>query len=80
MDLLYEENYINVASEYNPRTIYEWNIDGQSDYQIFQTLQNILMFSTISKANGNTEPQIAQIITGGFSGQLKGRWDNYLTP
>uniref|UniRef100_A0A7N0UH36 DUF7746 domain-containing protein n=1 Tax=Kalanchoe fedtschenkoi TaxID=63787 RepID=A0A7N0UH36_KALFE len=38
------------------------------------------MYSTISKTAGNTDSNIAKMITAGFTGQLKGWWDNYLTP
>uniref|UniRef100_A0A7N0TRA8 Uncharacterized protein n=1 Tax=Kalanchoe fedtschenkoi TaxID=63787 RepID=A0A7N0TRA8_KALFE len=38
------------------------------------------MYSTISKTAGNTDLNIAKMITAGFTGQLKGWWDNYLTP
>uniref|UniRef100_A0A7N0VFA8 CCHC-type domain-containing protein n=1 Tax=Kalanchoe fedtschenkoi TaxID=63787 RepID=A0A7N0VFA8_KALFE len=37
------------------------------------------MYSTISKTAGNTDSNIAKMITAGFTGQLKGWWDNYLT-
>uniref|UniRef100_A0A7N0V3I5 CCHC-type domain-containing protein n=1 Tax=Kalanchoe fedtschenkoi TaxID=63787 RepID=A0A7N0V3I5_KALFE len=40
----------------------------------------MLMYSTISKTAGNTDSNIAKMITAGFTGQLKGWWDNYLTP
>ncbi|XP_070010111.1 uncharacterized protein [Nicotiana sylvestris] len=39
----------------------------------------MLMYSTIYKVNKNTDRAIAEMIIAGFTGQLKGWWDNYLT-
>ncbi|XP_071686784.1 uncharacterized protein [Rutidosis leptorrhynchoides] len=38
------------------------------------------MYSTIAKSNGNNDKTIANMIIAGFTGQLKGWWDNYLKP
>ena len=37
------------------------------------------MYSTICKANKNSEQNTASMVIAGFTGQLKGWWDNYLT-
>ncbi|XP_060200454.1 uncharacterized protein LOC132628707 [Lycium barbarum] len=39
----------------------------------------MLIYNTICKANKNSDRNIAEIIIAGFTGQLKGWWDNYLT-
>lgn len=36
--VLFEKNSMNSALSYDSRSIYNWNIDGQSDYQIMTTL------------------------------------------
>ncbi|KAG5585430.1 hypothetical protein H5410_045864 [Solanum commersonii] len=38
----------------------------------------MLMYSTICKTNKNSDKTIADMIIAGFTGQLKGWWDNYL--
>ncbi|KAG5615270.1 hypothetical protein H5410_015094 [Solanum commersonii] len=38
----------------------------------------MLMYNTICKANKNSDKTIVDMITTGFTGQLKGWWDNYL--
>ncbi|KAK9733217.1 hypothetical protein RND81_04G051800 [Saponaria officinalis] len=38
------------------------------------------MYSTICKQLKNSDSNIAKTIISGFTGQLKGWWDNYLTP
>ncbi|XP_060200414.1 uncharacterized protein LOC132628669 [Lycium barbarum] len=37
------------------------------------------MYNTIRKANSNADWTIVEMIIAGFTGQLKGWWDNYLT-
>ena len=37
-----------------------------------------MMYSTIAKNNGNNDKSVANMIIAGFTGQLKGWWDNYL--
>ncbi|XP_075095087.1 uncharacterized protein LOC142173403 [Nicotiana tabacum] len=40
----------------------------------------MLMYSTIYKVHKNSEKTIVDMIVAGFTGQLKGWWDNYLRP
>ncbi|KAL7258071.1 hypothetical protein ACSBR1_004233 [Camellia fascicularis] len=55
------------------------NIDGKSEYQIFETIHQMLMYNPVCKQNDNTNSQIAWFIINGFTGILKGWWDNILT-
>ncbi|PIA24762.1 hypothetical protein AQUCO_35200002v1 [Aquilegia coerulea] len=80
VDVLNEEDYISIQTSYSAKTIYEWNIDNLSEYMIYVTLHRILMFATVCKNSNNTDQQTAGCIIAGFSGQLKGWWDNILTP
>ncbi|XP_028115638.1 uncharacterized protein LOC114313449 [Camellia sinensis] len=79
VDILYEENFLQNHKHYQSRTIYEWNIDGLTDYQIYETLQHMMMFATVCKQNENTDHQVVRFIVSGFTGILKGWWDNILT-
>ena len=36
------------------------------------------MYATVAKNNGNSDKQVAKMVIAGFTGQLKGWWDNYL--
>lgn len=38
------------------------------------------MYSTICKIINISDRHITEFVTAGFSGQLKGWWDHYLTP
>ncbi|PIA24761.1 hypothetical protein AQUCO_35200001v1 [Aquilegia coerulea] len=80
IDILNEEDYIAVQTSYSAKTIYEWNIHSLSEYMIYVTLHRILMFATVCKNSNNTDKQTAGCIIAGFTGQLKGWWDNLLTP
>ena len=79
VDMLYEETEQRQQNAYDSNAIYDWNIDGASDHIIRQTLHQMLMFATVCKARGNSDQACAELITAGFSGSLKGWWDNYLT-
>jgi hypothetical protein len=78
-DLQFEERELTVRNTYNAESLYEWNIDGMSQYEILNELHEMLMVSNIYKGNNKTDHQIANIIITGFTGQLKGWWDNTLT-
>ncbi|KAG5607611.1 hypothetical protein H5410_029103 [Solanum commersonii] len=70
-DVLLEEHEHIITNSYNGKEIYEWNIDGYTDRQIYTTVHRMLMYSTICKTNKNSDKTIADMITAGFTGQLK---------
>jgi len=79
-DLLLEEKNGQSFRSFSANNIYEWNIDGQSEYNILNTLQHMAMVSTAYQASLDSSDQtIVEILTSGFSGQLKGWWDSYLS-
>ena len=78
-DILLEEQEYIVSNSFSGTEIYEWNIDGFTDRQIYTLAHRILMYSTICKANKNSEKDTANMIIAEFTGKLKGWWDNYLT-
>ena len=76
----YEERNQYTQASYTSDTIYEWNIDGMTEYNILTKFQEMTMISTTYKLNNRlSNHAIAQTIVVGFTGQLKGWWDNYLT-
>ena len=75
----FEERNQYTQASYISGTIYEWNIDGMTEYNILTKLQKIIMVSTTYKLNNRLpDHAVAQTIVAGFTGQLKGWWDNYL--
>ena len=51
-----------------------------SEYNILNTLHQMTMVSNVYKTQSQTpDHAIANLLVAGFSGQLKGWWDNYLT-
>ncbi|KAL4581677.1 hypothetical protein LXL04_006204 [Taraxacum kok-saghyz] len=77
-DVLHEEQEYEINNSYSGKNVYEWNLDGYSERQIYNMVHRMLMYTTIAKNAGNNEKQIAAMIIAGFTGQLKGWWDNYL--
>src|SRR5262249_49768317 len=66
--------------KYSSQTIYEWNIDGMSEYNILGLLHQMTMAANAYRTQTNTpDKAIAKILIAGFSGQLKGWWDYYIT-
>ena len=79
-DIQYEEINQYTQASYTSGTIYEWNIDGMIEYNILTKLQEMTMVSTTYKLNNRLSyHDVAQTLVDGFTGQLKGWWDNYLT-
>ncbi|KAH9792312.1 hypothetical protein KPL71_004068 [Citrus sinensis] len=67
-------------ARYNASSIYEWNIDGMSEYNILGVLQQMTMAANAYKTqSGTSDKAIAEILIAGFTGQLKGWWDHLLT-
>ncbi|WJZ90314.1 hypothetical protein VitviT2T_009466 [Vitis vinifera] len=79
-DMQFEERNQYTQASYTSGIIYEWNIDGMTEYNILTKLQEMTMVSTAYKLNNRLpDHAVAQTIVVGFTGQLKGWWDNYLT-
>ncbi|KAG5584390.1 hypothetical protein H5410_044824 [Solanum commersonii] len=78
-DILLEEQEYYVSNSFSGIEIYEWNIDGFTDRQIYTLAHRIFMYSMICKANKNSEKDTANVIIARFTGQLKGWWGNYLS-
>ncbi|KAH9734570.1 hypothetical protein KPL71_017422 [Citrus sinensis] len=67
-------------SRFNASSVYEWNIDGMSEYNILGLLQQMTMAANAYKTqSGTSDKAIAEILIAGFTGQLKGWWDHLLT-
>ncbi|QHO12369.1 Polyprotein [Arachis hypogaea] len=70
-DLALEERELGFVS-FNTNNVYEWNIDGKTEYNIMSILQHLTMVGTAYQAAHETsEEAIANVIISGFSGQLK---------
>ncbi|GAV77456.1 LOW QUALITY PROTEIN: zf-CCHC domain-containing protein/MP domain-containing protein, partial [Cephalotus follicularis] len=78
-DLQIEEREKFTQASYQSGTIYEWNIDGMNEYHIINKLQEMTMVSNAHKIRNNSDKAVANILIAGFTGQIKGWWDNVLT-
>ncbi|GAV82437.1 hypothetical protein CFOL_v3_25889, partial [Cephalotus follicularis] len=77
-DLQVEERGKFTQASYQSGTIYEWNIDGMNEYHIINKLQEMTMVSNAHKIRNNSDKAVANILIAGFTGQIKGWWDNVL--
>ncbi|GAV87040.1 LOW QUALITY PROTEIN: hypothetical protein CFOL_v3_30466, partial [Cephalotus follicularis] len=66
-------------TSYKSGTIYEWNIDSMNEYHIINKLQEITMVSNAHKIKNNSDKAVVNILIAGFTGKIKGWWDNVLT-
>nr|CAN80727.1 hypothetical protein VITISV_033737 [Vitis vinifera] len=68
----YEERNQYTRASYTSGTIYEWNIDGMTEYNILTKLQEMTMISTTYKLHNRLlDHAIAQTIFVGFTDDLK---------
>ncbi|KAG5615445.1 hypothetical protein H5410_015269 [Solanum commersonii] len=78
-DVLIEERDRNQTNtSYSGSEIYEWNLHGLTNRQL-TILNRMLMYATICKSVNNTDRTNCKMIIAGFTGQLRGWWDNYMT-
>ena len=54
-DVLYEEQEYILNNSYSGKNIYEWNLDGYTERQIYSMTHRMMMYSTIAKNAGNDE-------------------------
>ena len=50
-----------------------------SEFQIMNVVHEMLIYATACKANNNDDKSCVVMIISGFTGTLRGWWDNYLT-
>ena len=81
-DVLVEERDWNQTNtSYSGNEVYEWNIDALTERQVSIVVHRMLMYSSICRhMNNNNDHAICKMIIEGFTGQLRGWWDNFLTP
>jgi len=78
-DLQHEERGSFVSSNFNGKSIYQWNIDGKAEHKILSTLQEMYMAYQSYKVQSISNAVAAVALVVGFAGQLKSWWDNILT-
>ena len=77
-DLLFEEHHKYNSKEYSGESIYEWNIDGRSEYEMLNLFQEMVMATMAYKGRGNNDQQSCILLVSGFTGALRYWWDNSL--
>jgi len=77
-DLHLESAKTIITENFAGDSIYEWNMDGRSDHEIFITLQRMLIAYTAYSTKRATDLQAFDLLTSGFTGMLKHWWENYI--
>jgi len=77
-DLQYEERGTFSMNHFDGQSIYTWDLDGKSEHEILNTLQEMTMAMTAYKTKGLDPRTQAIACINGFQGQLKYWWDNFL--
>ena len=68
-DLQYEEIGTFVTNSFDGQSIYTWNIDGKSEHEILNTLQEMTMAMTAYKTRGLESRNQAIAIINSFQGK-----------
>lgn len=81
-DVLIEEREWNQTNtSYSGNEVYEWNLDALTNLQVFIMVHRMLMYTSICRhINNNSDHATCKMIISGFTGQLRGWWDNFLSP
>ncbi|KAK2991024.1 hypothetical protein RJ640_018019 [Escallonia rubra] len=79
VDMQLEEKNFSNPSSFNGSSIYEWNLDGMTDYQVITLLQHMLMAANSARNRnlGESEAVIARYLIAGFTGQLRDSEDDH---
>ncbi|RDX67418.1 hypothetical protein CR513_53709, partial [Mucuna pruriens] len=79
VDVQYEERGDLVQNSFSGNEISEWNLDGMSEQAILDLTCQMTMAATAHRTKGCSDKSAALAIIQGFTGQLKGWWDNLCT-
>ncbi|GAB2265362.1 hypothetical protein Dimus_037813 [Dionaea muscipula] len=78
LDIAFEEKP-DGQNTFTGNDIVEWDLDRKRENEILALLAQMNMASNAYKMHHNKDPNICRTIVCGFSGQLKGWWETYLT-
>ena len=70
-DLQLKTNKLLIQSNHDGITMYEWNIDGKSEFEIANTLQGMSICATSYIAKGASIEDAIEFIASSLIGQLK---------
>ncbi|CAL8135781.1 unnamed protein product [Prunus armeniaca] len=80
-DIQFEERNLQTQFSVSSDKLYEWNIDGLSEQEIFNKLQHMSMVANSYITNHSfRQSEIVPLLVTGFTGTLRYWWDKHLTP
>ncbi|CAL8993918.1 unnamed protein product, partial [Prunus brigantina] len=79
-DIQFEERNFQTQFSVSSDKLYEWNIDGLSEQEIFNKLQHMSMVAHSYITNHSfRQSEIVPLLVTGFTGTLRYWWDKHLT-
>ncbi|CAL9029358.1 unnamed protein product [Prunus brigantina] len=79
-DIQFEERNFQTQFSVSSDKLYEWNIDGLSEQEIFNKLQHMSMVANSYVTNHSfRQSEIVPLLVTGFTGTLRYWWDKHLT-
>ncbi|CAL8118500.1 unnamed protein product [Prunus armeniaca] len=80
-DIQFEERNLQTQFSVSSDKMYEWNIDGLPEQEIFNKLQHMSMVANSYITNHSfRQSEIVPLLVTGFTGTLRYWWDKHLTP
>ncbi|CAL9004328.1 unnamed protein product, partial [Prunus brigantina] len=80
-DIQFEERHFQTQFSVSSDKLYEWNINGLSEQEIFNKLQHMSMVANSYITNHSfRQSDIVPLLVTGFTGTLRYWWDKHLTP
>ncbi|KAI5338514.1 hypothetical protein L3X38_017785 [Prunus dulcis] len=80
-DIQFEERHFQNQFSVSSDKLYEWNIDGLSEQEVFNKLQHMSMVANSYISNHSfRQSEIVPLLVTGFTGTLRNWWDKHLTP
>ncbi|KAI5338516.1 hypothetical protein L3X38_017787 [Prunus dulcis] len=80
-DIQFEERHFQNQFSVSSDKLYEWNIDGLSEQEVFNKLQHMSMVANSYISNHSfRQSEIVPLLVKGFTGTLRNWWDKHLTP
>jgi len=67
-DIRFEERELGIRVAYTTDALYEWNIDGLSEYEILNILHEMMMVVNVYKCANRSDHQVASSFITGFTG------------
>jgi hypothetical protein len=66
-DIQFEERELGIRAAYTADALYEWNVDGLSEYEILNVLHEMMMVANVYKGVKRSNHQVATSLIKSFT-------------